>query len=88
MTRGSTSPPLRLLERFANSTPAPATTTTPNNVGPHVPKPSANNKRPTPIIIYPTGKITEPKINWLGLFSVYQKYVVIFKGAIQTIKLT
>ncbi|KAH9639932.1 hypothetical protein HF086_002846 [Spodoptera exigua] len=54
MTRASTSPPLRLLERFANSTPAPTTTTTSTNVAPSVPKPSANNKRPTPIIIYPT----------------------------------
>ncbi|PZC86970.1 hypothetical protein B5X24_HaOG201206 [Helicoverpa armigera] len=54
MTRGSTSPPLRMLERFANSTPAPTSTTPANNVAPPVPKPSANNKRPTPIIIYPT----------------------------------
>ncbi|CAH0600632.1 unnamed protein product [Chrysodeixis includens] len=53
MTRSATtSPPLRLLERFANSTPAPTTATA--NVGAAVPKPSANNKRPTPIIIYPT----------------------------------
>ncbi|XP_035430595.1 uncharacterized protein LOC118262981 [Spodoptera frugiperda] len=54
MTRASTSPPLRLLERFANSTPAPTTTTASTNVAPSVPKHSANNKRPTPIIIYPT----------------------------------
>ncbi|KAJ0181077.1 hypothetical protein K1T71_003162 [Dendrolimus kikuchii] len=51
MTR-TTADPLRLLERFASSTTAPSTT--PGNVAP-VNKPNPNgNKRPTPIIIYPT----------------------------------
>ncbi|CAB3237065.1 unnamed protein product [Arctia plantaginis] len=52
MTR-TTSQPLRLLERFANSTPSPTTPST-ATVGTPAPKPNANNKRPTAIIIYPT----------------------------------
>lgn len=48
----STPSPLRLLERYGNSTSAPSTSSTASNVG--APKPSANNKRPTPIVIYPT----------------------------------
>lgn len=48
MTRTSTADPLRLVERLAGSTPASAV----NGVA----KPAANgSKRPTPIIIYPTG---------------------------------
>ncbi|KAF9795241.1 hypothetical protein SFRURICE_004613 [Spodoptera frugiperda] len=46
MTRASTSPPLRLLERFANSTPAPTTTTASTNVAP-----SPNQMTPESIVV-------------------------------------
>ncbi|XP_026764315.1 uncharacterized protein LOC113522720 [Galleria mellonella] len=52
MTKSTTADPLQLLQRFGGTTtPTSGTTTTANGVT----KPSANgNKRPTPIIIYPT----------------------------------
>ncbi|XP_049887221.1 uncharacterized protein LOC126381783 [Pectinophora gossypiella] len=48
MTRNTTGGPMGLLDRLTSTTPA---STTPSGVAA---KPSANGKRPTPIIIYPT----------------------------------
>lgn len=58
MTRSTTADPMGLLERLTTSSSTAAPTTTPSGVA-NVAKPAANgSKRPTPIIIYPTGKNT------------------------------